>query len=161
MQYDCSLCMLQYLKVEIFNYCSCLTAISFTVEKLLNLPVNTDYHCCLWRCNYQRQQLAEITFFNLSKLCLHNSRCRNWRYMYIILTFFSLNNHIPIKAIITYNCYQICSEEAIIIAVRHGHEICSEGTVIITVRSVLQGMLGSEKKVNKLWKKLEHTSFLE
>ena len=66
------------------------------------------------------------------------------------LHFFVFNNHIPIKAIITYNCYQICSEEAIIIAVRHGHEICSEGTVIITVRSVLQGMLGSEKKVNKL-----------
>ena len=72
MQYDCSLCMLQYLKVEIFNYCSCLTAISFTVEKLLNLPVNTDYHCCFWRCNYQRQQFAEITFFNLWKLCLRN-----------------------------------------------------------------------------------------
>ena len=66
------------------------------------------------------------------------------------LHFFLFNNHIPIKAIITYNCYQICSEETIIIAVRHGHEICSEGTVIITVRSVLQGMLGSEKKVNKL-----------
>ena len=72
MQYDCSLWMLQYLKVEVFKYCSCPSAILFTVEKLLDLLVNTDYYCCLWKCNYQRQQFAEITFFNLWKLCLRN-----------------------------------------------------------------------------------------
>ena len=66
------------------------------------------------------------------------------------LHFFLFNNHIPINAIITYNYYQIRCEETIIIAVRHGHKIRSEGRVITTVHKVLQGMLGSEKKVNKL-----------
>ena len=138
--------MLQYLKVEIFNYCSCLTAISFTVEKLLNLPVNTDYIVAFEDAipkDNNWQKLHFSTFQNY--VCItHAAEIEDICTSY--LHFFLFNNHIPIKAIITSNCYQICSEETIIIAVRHGHEICSEGTVIITVRSVLQGMLGSEKK---------------
>ena len=75
------------------------------------------------------------------------------------LHFFLFNNHIPINAIITYNWKQIRSEETMIIAVRHGHRICSEGTVIITVHSVLQGMLGSEKKSKQTLKKFRTHKF--